>query len=97
MTAQGTMEVGKNSVIYVRLIPGPNKTGEICGKMMVTGTMHRGSTVSDILSVCVCILALVIWHAKCMCHIILSSVARLALPHFSTSSHRWHNFQEKSY
>jgi hypothetical protein len=42
---QGTMEVGKNSVIYMGLIPGPNKTDEICGKSMVMGTMHWGSTV----------------------------------------------------
>jgi hypothetical protein len=34
------MEAGKDSVVYMGLIPGPNKTGEICGKMMVTGTMH---------------------------------------------------------
>jgi hypothetical protein len=39
------MEAGKNSVIYIGLILGPNKTDEICGKTMVTGTMHGGSTV----------------------------------------------------
>jgi hypothetical protein len=39
------MEVGKNNVIYMGLISGPNKTDEICGKTMVTGTMHQGSTV----------------------------------------------------
>jgi hypothetical protein len=33
--------------------------------------------------VCVCILALVTQHAKRMCRIILSSVACLAVPHFS--------------
>jgi hypothetical protein len=38
------MEAGKISVIYMGLIPGPNKTDEICGKTMATGTMHRGST-----------------------------------------------------
>jgi hypothetical protein len=40
MIVQGTMEAGRNSVIYMGLIPGPNKTDEICGKTMVTGTMH---------------------------------------------------------
>jgi hypothetical protein len=39
------MEAEKNSVIYMGLIPGPNKRNEICGKTMVTGTMNRGSTV----------------------------------------------------
>jgi hypothetical protein len=39
------MEAEKNIVVYMELIPGPNKTDEICGKTMVTGTMHQGSTV----------------------------------------------------
>jgi hypothetical protein len=39
------MEAGKNSVIYVGLVPGPNKADNICGKTKVTGTMQRGSTV----------------------------------------------------
>jgi hypothetical protein len=37
--------VGKNSVIYMGLNLGPNKTDEICVKMKVTGTMHCGFTV----------------------------------------------------
>ena len=39
----------------------------------------------------VCV-ALVIQHTKCMCHIILSSVACPAIPQFSTKSHKWNNF-----
>jgi hypothetical protein len=39
------MEVGKNSVIYMGLVPGPNKEDNICGKTKVIGTMQRGSTV----------------------------------------------------
>jgi hypothetical protein len=44
-TVRGTMEAGKNSVIYVGLISGPNKADDTCGKMTVTGTMEQGSTV----------------------------------------------------
>jgi hypothetical protein len=37
--------VGKNSVIYMGLVPGLNKADNICGKTKVTGMMQLGSTV----------------------------------------------------
>jgi hypothetical protein len=40
------MEAGKDSVIYMGLVPGQNKADNICGKTKVTGMMQRGSTVS---------------------------------------------------
>jgi hypothetical protein len=36
-----------------------------------------------------------IQHARCICHIILSSEARLVLLQFSILSHKWHNFRKK--
>jgi hypothetical protein len=38
------MEAGKNSVIYMGLISGPNKADDTCGRTTVTGTMDRGFT-----------------------------------------------------
>jgi hypothetical protein len=39
--------------------------------------------------------ALVIQHAMCMHHIILSSVVFPSLSYFFTLSHKWHAFQKK--
>jgi hypothetical protein len=52
-----------------------------------------GKAISITYSECLSV-ALVIWHAKHMHHIILSPVVCPTLPYFLTS-HKWHDFQEK--
>jgi hypothetical protein len=54
----------------------------------------RGKAVSIACSGCVSV-ALVMQHAERMRHIIVSSVACLAVPYFSTLSHKRHDFREK--
>ena len=54
-----------------------------------------GKAISTIThSECVSI-TLVTQHAKCMHHIIMSSVTCLVQWNFPTLSHKWHNFQKK--
>jgi hypothetical protein len=43
----------------------------------------------------VCVPAFVIQHAKRVHHIVMSSVPYLAVPYFSTVSHKRHDFREK--
>ena len=39
------MDVGINNVIYMELHSGPKMANGTCGKMIVVGTIDRGSTV----------------------------------------------------
>jgi hypothetical protein len=47
------MVAGKNRVIYMGLISGPNKADDTCQKTTVTGTMERGSTVPKLTLSCI--------------------------------------------
>jgi hypothetical protein len=56
---------GKNSVIYMGLISGPNKADDTCEATMVTGMMDRGFTVHDFL---VTYFSTCTWHAYVATH-----------------------------
>ena len=58
-------------------------------------TVVMGKSVSTVLHILNVFVAVVIQHAKRMCHVILSSVVSLALPYFCTLSHKSHDFREK--
>ena len=73
-----------------------NKTGSVCTKYWVTFANHCccGKGVRITYSVCIST-AFGNQHSKSMRRIILSSVARLAVPYFSTLRHKRHDFRKK--
>ena len=81
----------------IKLICIPNKTGNVrinvtLGRAGVTTVTPEKQEILHVLSVSV---ALVIRHAKRMPRITMSFVTYMALPYFSTSSHKRHGFRVK--
>jgi len=67
-----------------------NIEGRLCNHSCRGEAIHV--TYSDCMSV-----TLVIQHVKIMCHIILPSLACLALPYFPALCHKQYDFLEKRY
>jgi hypothetical protein len=63
--------------------------------IFVMESHYHGKAISITYSECVSV-ALIIQHAKCMRHILLPSVACLALPYIPTLSHKWHDFRKNN-
>jgi hypothetical protein len=69
------------------------KTGNMHIKVTLRGVPKTTVAMEKQLQILSMSVALAIQHAQRMHHIILSSVAHLALLYFSTLSHKGHDFQ----
>jgi len=67
----------------------------VCSSYEIYTTMH-GSMNIKFIAMTLCILALFIQHAMRMRRIILSSVAGLSLPYFSTLPYKEQDFRKKN-
>jgi hypothetical protein len=82
---EGTMKTGNNKTDNVRI--------NVILRCVRVTIFFRGKAISITYSECVSV-ALITQHAKLMRLIILSSVARLAVPYFSTLSNKEYNFRK---
>jgi len=71
------------------------KTGNVHIKVALRSVPKTTVAMEKQLNILSVPVALAIQHAQRTCHIMLSSMACLALPYFSTLSHKLHDFQKK--
>jgi hypothetical protein len=81
---------------YVQHNNKANSCNHCCSGKAISITYSEFGFECQCVCVCVCVcVALVVQHAKRMRHIVLSSVASLAPPYFSTLSHKRQDLRKK--